>query len=180
MATTSLFDRSGVHDRHDAAQRVIGWRLAGMAAFAAMPLFCACSGPGRTPGAASRAPESNLAGDSNSACRPGDASCPIPVQLGSDPQWLEGSLTPGRPSQSYRFCVAQPASLTWQWRGAAVHLVLQDPSGDAWGPGLPNPVSLPVEGCYRLGVSADTMADEAFGGYRLSLRLSPRAHPPGP
>jgi hypothetical protein len=94
------------------------------------------------------------------------------VPVGSHPQVLEGSLTPERPSQVYRFCVGQPGSLVWQWRGAAAHLVMQDPMGDVAGPGLPNPVPLPLEGCYCLNVSANTMAEGAFGSFQLTLQLS--------
>jgi hypothetical protein len=93
--------------------------------------------------------------------------------LSSHPQILEESLTTERPSQLYRFCIGQPGSLAWRWQGPAVHLVLQDPQGNASGPGLSNPVPLPLEGCYRLSVSANTMAEGAFGSYSLSLQFSP-------
>jgi hypothetical protein len=180
MVTNRPFDRSGGHDRHGGCRRV-AWRRPAVAfAFAAVPLLCSCADAGRTPDAGTPPPGSARAGDSTNACRAGDAACPIPVQLGSQPQWLEGNLTPDEPSRTYRFCIGLPASLAWQWQGAAVHLVLQDPRDGAQGPGLPNPVALPVEGCYRLGVSADTMADVAFGSFRLSLQLAPPASKPVP
>ena len=86
---------------------------------------------------------------------------------------VQGKLTQSEPSRFYRLCVAEAATLRWQWKGAAVHLVLQDTRGNVEGPGLPNPVRLGLPGCYQLGISANTMADHAFGDFRLTLAISP-------
>lgn len=128
------------------------------------------------PAAASVPGSSNAGGDASTPCAAGPSDCPIAVSLApgrAQAQVLRGTLTPAMPSRRYQFCIAAAASLRWTWNGAAVHLVLEDPRGQTQGPGLPDPVRLASPGCYRLGVSANTMADDSFGDFSLGLALDP-------
>jgi hypothetical protein len=50
-------------------------------------------------------------------------------------------------------------------------MILISPSGDVEGPGIPKDVRLPISGCYVLGVSANTMADDAYGDFLLAITL---------
>ena len=110
-----------------------------------------------------------------STCRRGSAECPIDVDFGrsaeADEIVIRGTLTPQAPDVHYRFVTRAPARLAWTFGGSAVHLVLTGPDGDAQGPGLPAVLDLPRAGHYVLSLSANTMADEAYGAFVLHLRL---------
>jgi hypothetical protein len=117
----------------------------------------------------------SIVGDATS-CVPGHEACPIDLALALTPgetlRVVQGKLTRSEPSRFYRLCVAEAATLRWQWKGASVHVVLRDTQGNVQGPGLPNPIRLESPGCYQLGLSANTMAEDAFGDFRLTLAIS--------
>jgi len=87
---------------------------------------------------------------------------------------LEGRLSSDQPGVSYSFTTASAQTLHWHASGPAMRIVLTSPNGEADGPGLPAEISLGMPGRYVLSVSANTMADKAYGAFRMELRLSPR------
>jgi len=125
------------------------------------------------PGSADSAPGYDLAAKCQSVRLECSIDLSLPPAGGGASGRVHGRLTPNQPSRVYRFCIATAESLRWQWKGAAMHLVLQDPSGGVEGPGIPDPIRLALPGSYRLSDSADTMADDSFGEFSLTPALDP-------
>ena len=128
-----------------------------------------CAGSARAP-----APAPPAAVTSGTAsCK--DGPCPTEIDLaatlGGQPLTLAGRLSPDASARRYRFCIAAPRRLEWKYSGHAARLLLAAPDGEVAGPGLSQPEILPRAGCYVLGVSANTMADDAYGDFTLTLSL---------
>jgi hypothetical protein len=63
--------------------------------------------------------------------------------------------------------------LQWTLVAPATRLVLTHPDGNADGPGLPAQILLDSSGRYVFSLSSNTMAENIYGPFRLSLRLLP-------
>ncbi len=107
-------------------------------------------------------------------CSRGDPECPIDIRIKSDgsPTVVAGRLSPRRPSFSYRFSAGENVSLGWTFKGPAVRVLLTGPDGDTQGPGLPDHLPLEKNGPYVFSVASNTMADNIYGKFRLSLSLN--------
>jgi hypothetical protein len=99
------------------------------------------------------------------------ASCVVDVHFarGGDRAEYNGTLTQARPGCTYLFKAKAGQKLIWRVEGPATRQVVTSPSGNADGPGIANPYPLTETGLYRFDLSADLMADGAFGRYRLVL-----------
>jgi hypothetical protein len=105
---------------------------------------------------------------------PRPVACPVNVttlHAGGPEVITHGKLTQARSSCEYRFHAQRGEKLEWDVTGAATRQVITDPSGDGEGPGFANPYPLTKTGEYKLDISADLMAEGAFGDYTLHLRL---------
>jgi hypothetical protein len=108
-------------------------------------------------------------------CHLGAPTCPVSVQLrpGARPVVVQGRLSRTRSSVSYRFVASPNVALEWKYHGPAARILLQDPIGNTDGPGIPERVVLRRGGRYIFSISANTMAENIFGPFRLSLKLVP-------
>jgi hypothetical protein len=86
---------------------------------------------------------------------------------------VQGRLSRTRSSVSYRFVASPNVALEWKYHGPAARILLQDPIGSTDGPGIPERVVLRRGGRYIFSISANTMAENIFGPFSLSLKLVP-------
>jgi hypothetical protein len=110
-----------------------------------------------------------------SPCLRGSPECPICIRIraGGPATVVRGRLSPKRTSFSYQFAGEPGQTLGWNFKGPAVRVLLTKPSGDTDGPGLPAAVAIDQKGLYVFSVSSNKMADNIYGKFRLSFRLSP-------
>ena len=101
------------------------------------------------------------------------SSCPVTTALsvGGGERTFHGDLTQAESHCVYRFHATAGDSLVWSESGAAIRVVITDPSGNADGPGVPSPYPLTKTGEYSFEVGANLMADGGFGPYTLHLQL---------
>jgi hypothetical protein len=105
---------------------------------------------------------------------PPAASCPVTVSLHVNGATVtrHGTLTQDNSHCAYRFHADAGDTLVWSESGAAIRVVITDPSGNADGPGVPNSYPLTKTGEYTFEVGANLMADGGFGPYTLHLKLT--------
>ena len=101
------------------------------------------------------------------------ADCNVQVHMrrGTDTISYTGRLTRQEESCAYHFKARAGQTLTWRLDGPATRQTIGYPDGNADGPGIPQSIPLPQTGEYVFGVSADLMAEGAFGRYRLRLTI---------
>jgi hypothetical protein len=107
--------------------------------------------------------------------QPGSSSDPIPLKMkrGADTIVVRGVLRQNVDCCAYVFKAAAGQKLHWTGSGAAARMGIEQPDGQIIDPGLPNPAELPLTGTYKLLVSADLMAEAAFGPFTVKLRIPP-------
>jgi hypothetical protein len=112
--------------------------------------------------------------------QPGSAADPIPIHMkrGADRVRISGVLTQGADCCAYRFAAYGGQTLKLKVTGAAVRMVLSYPDGHSDGP-LGEVTPLPADGSYVLSLTPDTMADGAFGPFKLTLTIPPQVITPG-
>jgi|SRR5215831_3312556 len=112
--------------------------------------------------------------DAHSACVVGSDGCPMWLRLrpGSVGITVRDRLTPTRSRYSYAFRARAGQKLTWAFSGPAVRTLLQYPTGGSDGPGLPDIIPLPSSGTYVFTISANTMAEDIVGSFKLTLRIN--------
>jgi hypothetical protein len=93
----------------------------------------------------------------------------VHMRRGTDTIVYRGVLTPDHPGYSYRFKARAGQVLTIKFLGPASRKVIGYPNGDSDGPGIPDRIELKQTGLYTLEVSANTMAEGAFGPFTLTL-----------
>lgn len=111
-----------------------------------------------------------------SASCPGGPECPAVAEVvkaggcwrAGETRW-RGVLSPKQRSASYVFTLDRAARLQWRYTGPMVHMVLEQPGGEAIGPGLPPSILLPAPGRYVLSVSSNLMAEGIDGPFELTL-----------
>jgi len=108
------------------------------------------------------------------SCLEGAPQCPIKITFpdGAAPVVVQGRLSPRRSSYSYQFSGALGGSLSWTYAGPAVNVLLTDPDGTTDGPGLPAEVLVNKDGDYVFSVSSNKMAENVYGEFSLSLKMS--------
>jgi hypothetical protein len=107
-------------------------------------------------------------------CVRGLPECPIDVALTArNDLQLEGRLSPEHSSVSYSFSAKAGSRLQWTLVAPPTRVVLTHPDGNADGPGLPAQILLDSSGRYVFSLSSNTMAENIYGPFRLSLRLLP-------
>jgi hypothetical protein len=113
---------------------------------------------------------SNAAG---AACVAGSDACPIWLHRGtpSDRITVRGGLTADRSRYSYVFRARAGQQLTWTFNGPTVRTLIRYPTGGSDGPGLPDEIPLPSTGIYVFTASSNTMAENIFGPFQLTLRI---------
>ena len=117
-------------------------------------------------------PPSNAA---QAACVIGSDNCPIRIHLrpGADRVTVRGRLTPNNQSCcSYAFKARAGQRLTWTFDGPTIRTLIRYPTGESDGPGLPDVIPLPSTGTYVFTVSSNSMAEDTFGPFRLTLRIN--------
>jgi hypothetical protein len=116
-----------------------------------------------------------ILGASGAAAQPGNAADPIPVKMkrGTDSVRIAGVLRQNVACCTYVFQARKGQRLIWSVSGPAVRETIGYPDGRTDGPGLPNPIPLPVTGSYVFAVSPNLMADGAFGRFVLKLEIPP-------
>jgi hypothetical protein len=109
------------------------------------------------------------------AAQPGAAASPIPVKMkrGTDSVSITGVLRPGGACCTYAFEARAGQRLYWSLRGPATRQTIGYPDGHVDGPGLPNPLKLPMTGAYSFAVRPNLMADGAYGRFELRMRIPP-------
>jgi hypothetical protein len=119
-------------------------------------------------------PISGLSSAAHAACATGSDRCPIWLSLhpGSTGITVRERLTPNRSRYSYAFGARAGQKLTWAFSGPAVRTLLRYPTGDSDGPGLPNIIPLPLAGTYVFTISSNTMAEDIFGPFELTLHIN--------
>jgi hypothetical protein len=124
------------------------------------------------------APISGPRSAAQAACVAGSEGCPIWLRLrpGIVGITVRERLTPSRSRYSYAFRAHAGEKLTWAFSGPAVRTLLRYPSGDNIGPGLPNIIPLPSSGTYVFTISSNTMAEDIFGPFKLTLYINRRTH----
>ena len=100
-----------------------------------------------------------------------DCSVQVHMRRGTDSISYRGDLTQARESCDYRFKARAGQVLTWRVDGPATRQVISYPDGNADGPGIPQRIPLQQTGEYVFSISADLMAEGAFGRYRLRLTI---------
>lgn len=100
-----------------------------------------------------------------------DCSVQVHMRRGTDSIEYRGDLTHARSSCDYHFKARAGQVLTWRLDGPATRQVIGYPDGNADGPGIPQRIPLQQTGEYVFSVSADLMADGAFGRYKLRLTI---------
>jgi hypothetical protein len=110
------------------------------------------------------------------AAQVGNPTMPFYLKMkrGTDRLTVRGVLRRDVACCTYVFKAHAGQQLYWSERGAAVRLTIGYPDGHMDGPGLANPLPLPADGAYTLAVSADLMANGAYGPFTLKLRIPPR------
>ena len=110
-----------------------------------------------------------LAGPSLAAS--GDCTVQVHMRRGTDSISYSGRLTQARPGCDYHFKARAGQTLTWSVTGPATRQVISYPDGNGDGPGIPQRIPLQQTGEYVFSVSADLMAEGAFGRYKLRLTI---------
>ena len=100
-----------------------------------------------------------------------DCSVQVHMRRGTDTIEYRGDLTQARDSCDYHFRARAGQVLTWSVKGPATRQVISYPDGNADGPGIPQRIPLQQTGEYVFSISADLMAEGAFGRYRLRLTI---------
>jgi hypothetical protein len=120
------------------------------------------------------APISSPSSAAYAACAAGSDACPIWLHLrpGSVGITVRERLTPDRSRYSYAFRARAGQKLTWAFSGPTVRTLLRYPSGDSVGPGLPDIILLPNSGRYVFTISSNTMAEDIFGPFELTLHIN--------
>jgi hypothetical protein len=120
------------------------------------------------------APISGSSSAAHAACTAGSDGCPIWLRLrpGSVGITVRERLTPKRSRYSYAFRARAGQKLTWAFSGPTVRTLLRYPTGSTNGPGLPDIIPLPSSGTYVFTISSNTMAEDIFGPFELTLRIS--------
>jgi hypothetical protein len=120
------------------------------------------------------APISGPSSAAHAACAAGSDSCPIWLHLhpGSAGITVRERLTPNRSRYSYAFRARAGQKLTWAFSGPSVRTLLRYPTGDSYGPGLPDIIPLPSSGTYVFTISSNTMAEHIFGPFELTLHIN--------
>ena len=109
------------------------------------------------------------------SAQPGSKAHPIVIKMkrGTDSVRLTGVLRQNGACCTYAFKANAGQKMFWSITGPATRQTIGYPDGHVDGPGLPNPLPLPVSGLYSFSVSPDLMADGAFGRYVLKIRIPP-------
>lgn len=105
------------------------------------------------------------------ACLPGSHRCPIRLRLRAQAVAVKGALSPQRLSVSYSFRARAGQSLVWSLSGPTAHATITYPDGNSDGPDLPETLPLPQTGAYTFTISANRMAENAFGPFQASFAL---------
>jgi len=118
------------------------------------------------------APIFSPSSDAHVACVAGSDGCPIWLRL--RPGWItvRERLTSHRSRYSYAFRARAGQKLTWAFSGPAVRTLIRYPTGGSNGPGLPHIIPLPTSGSYVFTISANTMAEDIVGPFKLMLRIN--------
>lgn len=82
-------------------------------------------------------------------------------------------LSAARNNWSYAMDVTTPVTLSWHLSGPSMRVVLTHPDGNADGPGIDPVVPLTMTGRYVFSISSNTMAENIYGPFQLTLQLSP-------
>jgi hypothetical protein len=119
------------------------------------------------------APEFGQCSAFGATCLAGSDGCPIRLHLltGSNRIFVRGRLTPDRSRYSYVFRARAGQKLTWTFNGPTVRTLIRYPTGGSDGPGLPDEIPLPSTGIYVFTASSNTMAENIFGPFQLTLRI---------
>jgi hypothetical protein len=107
------------------------------------------------------------------ACVAGSDRCPIKLKLypGSAGITVRERLTPDRSRYSYAFRARAGQKLVWAFSGPSVRTLLRHPTGENDGPGLPDIIALPTSGTYVFTISSNTMAEDIYGPFELTLHI---------
>ena len=100
-----------------------------------------------------------------------DCSVQVHMHRGTKTIAYTGRLTHERSNCDYHFKARAGQTLIWSLDGPATRQVIGYPDGNADGPGIPQRIPLPQTGEYVFSVSANLMAEGAFGKYRLRLTI---------
>ncbi len=95
----------------------------------------------------------------------------VSLHVGGPAVIEHGRLTDTRSSCTYLFRAHRGEKLQWEVSGAATRQVITGPNGEGEGPGFANPYPITQTGQYELEISANLMAEGAYGKYTLRLRL---------
>src|SRR3954451_12251203 len=98
------------------------------------------------------------------------------VRLSATPIVVRGRLSKAESRICYVFDGASNSLLSWRYEGPAVRIVLVDPTGNTEGPGLAPRVAITLRGKYSFCLASNTMADDIFGRFKLSLKLEQHKH----
>ena len=106
--------------------------------------------------------------------QPGSEASPIVVKMrrGTDTIRLTGVLRQDRDCCAYLVKANAGQTLRWRVTGPAVRVTITSPKGDSDGP-EPAAIPLPYTGAYVFTVHPNTMADNAFGPFKLTLTIPP-------
>ena len=110
---------------------------------------------------------------SATACPEGGFDCPRPLQFRAGKAEVSGVLSAARNNWSYAIDVTTPVTLSWHLSGPSMRVVLTHPDGNADGPGIDPVVPLTMAGRYVFSISSNTMAENIYGPFQLTLQLSP-------
>jgi hypothetical protein len=102
---------------------------------------------------------------------PSDCVVNVHMKRGTDSIEYTGRLTHAHESCDYHFKARAGQTLTWTLQGPATRQTIGYPDGNGDGPGIPQSIPLQQTGEYVFGVSADLMAEGAFGRYRRRLTI---------
>jgi len=108
------------------------------------------------------------------AARPGSEHDPIVIHMkrGTDTITLTGELRQNVDCCTYLLKARAGQTLQYTVTGAAVRATMTYPDGHGDGP-FAGTIPLPADGTYLFSISPDTMADGAFGHFKLTLTIPP-------
>jgi hypothetical protein len=106
-------------------------------------------------------------------CLEGGEACPIPVHMkpGTDTITLTNTLKQNVDCCYYSLEARSGQTLTWDFSGPDERSLITYPDGNSDGPGIPNSIPLKTTGTYVLGFVGDTMSDNAFGPFQLTVTI---------